>query len=395
VITVTHAVSGKLYGGVESTLVTLARLRHFVPEMVPRFALCFEGRLLEELKFREVPVWVLNPVRSRYPWSVLRARRELESRLRDDPGPLVCHGAWAYAILGPAARAAGVPVVLWVHGLLNRRLWLDRWALLSTPDLVIYTSNFVARTCAGNFAARVAQVAFHTPLDDRTPALSEPQRAQLRGELGASADEVAIIQVGRMERWKGHVMLVEALARLRDRPDWRCWLVGGAQRPAEAAYLSELTAAVEKHGLQARVGFLGERADVPTLLRCADIFCSPNSQPEPFGSVYVEALYAGLPVVTGRWGGAEEILAGSDLMFEPGSVTGLTQVLKRLLEDASARRSAGLWGPMRARELCDPLRQMRRLQEILQGLAGPSNSGYQQSRRWLADPQRGTPSQPR
>lgn len=386
-IGVTHAVSGKLYGGVESALFLLARLRHLVPEMEPRFALCFDGRLRQELESHGAEVWKLNPVRSRYPWSVYRARRQLERRLRENPGPLVCHGTWAYAILAPAARAAGLPVVLWLHGPLNPRFWLDRWALHNAPTLVIHTSNFIAHTCAGNFPAAVPQLAFHAPIDDRTPPLQPARRRELRAQLGASERDRVIIQVGRMERWKGHAMLLQALAHLRDQPELRCWIVGGTQQPAEAAYLNELKNLVRQQGLEARVSFLGERTDVPTLLACADIFCSPNSLPEPFGSVYVEALYAGLPVVTSRWGGAEEILGGSHWMFPPADTAALTAVLRRLLEDEPARRRARQWGPGRARELCDPSRQMHRLKEILQDLPGPSTiAGARQGPYGIANP---------
>ena len=54
--------------------------------------------------------------------------------------------------------------------------------------------------------------------------------------------------------------------------------------------------------------FLGQREDVPRLMAAADVFCQPNTGPEPFGIVLVEALYAGLPVVTSGFGGAAEIV---------------------------------------------------------------------------------------
>lgn len=395
-IRVTHAVGGKLFGGVETTLVTLARLRALAPEMEPRFALCFDGRLQRELANHAVALWKLNEVRARYPWSVYRARRELERRLRASPGPLVCHGPWAYAILAPAAKALGLPVALWLHGTLNPRFWLDRWALLGTPDLVIHTSNFIAQTCAGFFPVAARQVVFHTPLEDRTPIVPPEQRREQRAQLGASEREMVIIQVGRMERWKGHAMLLHALADLPGRADWRCWIVGGVQRPAEAAYLSELKALVQQRGLTGRVSFLGERTDVPALLTCADIFCSPNSLPEPFGSVFIEALYAGLPVVTGRWGGAEEILGDSDLMFPPADTAALSAVLNRLLQNEQTRLRARQWGPNRARELCDPARQMHRLSDILRELpnCSPDVGVGQQNHGGIADPRQES-SEPR
>ena len=79
---------------------------------------------------------------------------------------------------------------------------------------------------------------------------------------------------------------------------------GGAQRSHEAVYLAELRQAADRAGIGDRVRFLGQRTDVPDLLAAADVFCQPNTGPEPFGIAFVEALYAGLPVVTRRWRGA-------------------------------------------------------------------------------------------
>jgi len=55
-----------------------------------------------------------------------------------------------------------------------------------------------------------------------------------------------------------------------------------------------------------RVRFVGERLDVARILAAADIFCQPNIEAEPFGIVFIEALYAGLPVVASASGGALE-----------------------------------------------------------------------------------------
>ena len=57
-----------------------------------------------------------------------------------------------------------------------------------------------------------------------------------------------------------------------------------------------------------RVRFLGQRSDIPDVLGAADIHCQPNVDPEPFGVAFVEALHAGLPVVTTAIGAAPEVV---------------------------------------------------------------------------------------
>ena len=115
--------------------------------------------------------------------------------------------------------------------------------------------------------------------------------------------------------------------------------------------------------------FLGERRDVPALMRAADIHCQPNTAPEPFGLAFVEALDAGLPVVTTAIGGALEIVTpGCGVLVEPGNPAHLASALGALVADAAARHRLGSAGPARARALCDPTRQLEALAGILAGV---------------------------
>ena len=153
-------------------------------------------------------------------------------------------------------------------------------------------------------------------------------------------------------------------------PRWTCWLAGGPQRPAEALYLAELRAQVGELGIAGRVRFLGERADVPGLLVAADIHCQPNTGPEPFGLVFVEALRAARPVVATALGGALEIIDDTCGVLVAPDVLPLAEALRTLIHDAGLRVRLGSAGPARARILCDPARQIARLYELLAGVVG-------------------------
>src|SRR3954447_22619263 len=94
---VLHLYAGNLYGGVETLLTTLARLRHMAPGMEPEFGICFHGRLWDELAATGVSVHDLGPVRLSRPWSVRRARGRL-SRVLEHARPevVVVHGSWPH-----------------------------------------------------------------------------------------------------------------------------------------------------------------------------------------------------------------------------------------------------------------------------------------------------------
>jgi glycosyltransferase involved in cell wall biosynthesis len=104
---------------------------------------------------------------------------------------------------------------------------------------------------------------------------------------------------------------------------------------------------------------------VPRLLAAADIHCQPNTGPEPFGITFVEALQAGLPVVTTAQGGALEILDDScGILTPPGDAESLATSLRELIERPDLRSQLGRAGPARASALCDPSRQMSRLHSL-------------------------------
>jgi glycosyltransferase involved in cell wall biosynthesis len=85
--------------------------------------------------------------------------------------------------------------------------------------------------------------------------------------------------------------------------------------------------------------FLGQRADVPHLLVAADIHCQPNIEPRAFGIAFVEALYAGLPVVTTAMGGGLEIVDEScGRLVAPDDANALSQVLGSLIMNSMQER---------------------------------------------------------
>lgn len=365
---VLHVHSGNLYGGVETMLTTLARRRDSCREMEPHFALCFEGRLGEELKDSGAHVHHLPGVRVSRPASVMRARAALAALLREQSFDVaVCHSAWTHAVFGKVVRASGLPLVFWSHDAAAGEHWLERWARLTPPDLAVCNSHYTARALRTFFPSARSEVVY-CPVD--LHGLSEfgtpESRAAVRAELDTHAGATVIIQVSRMEEWKGQRVHLDALKTLEG--DWACWFVGGAQRPSEVKYLSALKSQAERLGIAARVRFTGQRADVTRLLGAADIFCQPNTEPEPFGLVFVEALRSRLPVVATDMGGAREIVEpGCGVLVPRGDTAALGGALRALVEDETLRATLGGRGPARARKLCDPATQIARLHEVLEG----------------------------
>jgi glycosyltransferase involved in cell wall biosynthesis len=365
-VRVLHLHSGNIFGGVETMLVTLAERRAHA-SMDPSFALCFRDRLAEELERAGAPVTILGDARLSRPLTLLDVRRRLSDLLRATrPDVVLTHHPWTRVVFGGVLRDARRTSVLWMHG--PGTGWLHWTAARWPPDAVIFNSAFTRTTMPAAYGALPVTVV-HCPLR-MPPAPGAEDRAKIRCEHGAEDGDVVIVQASRLEAWKGHSVHLRALARLRDRAGWMLWLLGGAQR-GDGHYARELMALSAQLGIADRVRFIGERPDVARYLAAADIYCQPNIEPEPFGLAYVEALAAGLPVVTSDLGGAREIVdAATGVLVPAGDDGALALVLGELIADSARRIRLGAAGASRAAALCDPERQIARLESFLRQLPG-------------------------
>ncbi|HZC46894.1 MAG TPA: glycosyltransferase, partial [Candidatus Acidoferrum sp.] len=291
-----HIVAGKLYGGVETFLLTLARFSESCPALDQQFAVCFDGRLKHELTAAGATVHELGAVRVRNPLLIWKARNRLRNLIDENQiDVVICHMAWAQAIFGPAVRTAHKSLVFWMHDPATGS-WLERLAGRTTPDLAICASAFTAATLPKLYPRASAEVIAY-PLAP-PPTFAPRDREAIRREFGTAADAIVSVQACRLEEWKGQRVHLQALAHLRDVPGWVCWIVGGAQRPHEEKLLNTLKSDALRFGIGDRVRFVGQRADVSRILFAGDIHCQPNIEQEPFGLSFIEAMHAQLPIVT-------------------------------------------------------------------------------------------------
>ena len=357
---VLHVYSGNLYGGIESMLATIARrgIDH-------EFAVCFEGRLSAELANAGVPVHKLGAVSMRRPHSVAAARRALGAIIRRGSFErVICHAPWSQGLFGGIIRRTGCPLVFWAHDVMSGRHWTERLARRVPPDLAICNSHFTRRSLSSLYAGVPAAVVY-APVE--LPKAADPGVClQVRAALDTPPESVVIVQACRSEEWKGHEQLLEALGALRGMAGWMWWQIGGAQRPHERTFLARLRARSVCAGIGDRIRWLGERTDVGQLLMAANVYCQPNLEPEPFGIVFIEALGAGLPVVTTRHGAAEEILDTTcGVLVPPRQPVALADALRELISDAPRRHRLSAAARARARYLCDPVKQIEFLSAAL------------------------------
>jgi|GEM_PF-743844 len=127
------------------------------------------------------------------------------------------------------------------------------------------------------------------------------RRDAIRGELGLRDDEKAVLIAARLVPLKNHRLAIAALALLGTRSTMKIKLLFAGDGPEEAG----LRKIAREHNLDEDVVFLGFRNDVPRLLEGVDLAAS-TSLNEAMPISLIEAMAAGVPVVTTPWVGAHE-----------------------------------------------------------------------------------------
>ena len=181
------------------------------------------------------------------------------------------------------------------------------------------------------------------------PPADAAARAAGRARLGLGSPRPAIICVARLVAEKGYP---ELLAAMRD-VEADLWVVGERLDSDHAGSIAADIAAAEADPARAgRIRFLGYRADVPDLLRAADIFVLPSHR-EGMPRSIIEAMLSGLPVVaTDIRGSREEVVVGETGLLVPvARPEALAAALGRLAADTGLRARMGAAGLARALQL--------------------------------------------
>lgn len=342
--------SGNRYGGIESMLSTMAKSPAFAGQS---YGLYYRGRLYDELSASGADVVDVGPFRASRPWQAVLLRKRL-TRALEERGihTVVANMSICHALVAPIVGDR--LLVYFAHECHRGSHWTERWAKLARqPDAVVTGSACVAETTRTMFPSVEPFVVHYAAALGST--FDAAIRARVREELGTPAEHKVLVTAARLVPYKGHHVLVQALSLLNARTDWTFWFAGGPQSDLEREYFAALRRSAREGGVGERVRFLGERKDVPRLLRAADVFCQANVEPEPFGICFAEALDAGIPVVTSGFGGAVEIVTPElGELVPPGDARALAAALERVMDDGDKALFTREHGPAQARAICAP-----------------------------------------
>ncbi len=244
-----------------------------------------------------------------------------------------------------AARRTGARFVTTFHGAYNESNAIKRRynSVMAKGERVIAISQFIADRVISTYGAepdRVRVIHRGVDLDIFHPSAVSPERMiQLSGEWRLPDAAPVIMLPGRLTRWKGHEVLIEALARM-GRNDVRCVLVGAEQ--GRDRYRRDIDDHIARAGVGRFVQIVGDCRDMPAAYMLADVVVSASTDPEAFGRVAAEAQAMGRPVIATDHGGARETVVPGETgwLVRPGDPDALAGALGEALAMTTEQRES-------------------------------------------------------
>lgn len=295
------------------------------------------GRRVHELERMGVE-HISLPVHSKNPLQIYKNAKNIH-RLIKERGVDVVHArsrapAWA---AWHGCKGTSASFMTTCHAPYNYKGKMKQYynSVMSRGERVVAISHFIAEYLRNGYKITEDQIRVvpnGIRIEKFHPKMLGPQKMlTLLKEWRIPDDARIILLPGRLSRWKGHHVLIEAMSYI-DKDDVCCVIIGDDQ--GRTAYRRELEDMVEEYNLGGRVRVLNHCDDMPAAYMMSEVVVSASIEPEGFGRVPVEAQAMGCPVIATDHGGARETIFDGETgwLVEPDNARALADAINSVLE---------------------------------------------------------------
>jgi len=234
-----------------------------------------------------------------------------------------------------------IPTVCHVRGDQKGSLLME-WAY-SLPDRLISVSHWVAKSVREKLQIPAEQIDVIYDGIELEKLDIEADGSAFRKDHDITANDFAVGLIGLLIPWKGQEMFLDAAKLLREKiPHLKMLIIGGTPDDCQA-YEAALRQRVIDEQLGDIVVFTGHVAKMEPVYNGLDVIVSASTSPEPLGTVVIEALAMGRPLIGPNHGGAAEMMKHNKtgLLFTPKDAASLAEQIERYYEDANLRATLG------------------------------------------------------
>lgn len=242
-------------------------------------------------------------------------------------------------------------LILHMHNEIRKERARFNEAVFSSYTKILTVSEFIKESTSTFFPASKIQTVYNgIDLNQFSP---KAETTVCRKELGFFENDFVMVYSGRINKEKGVSELIDAMLQLQDTPPIKLMILGSSffhDATAEDDFIHQLKIKSEK--VKDKIVFTGfiPYCEIPHYLHIADIAILPSMWNEPFGLTIVEAMAAGLPLITTRSGGIPEICEGvATIVDRKDIVNNLTKAILDLYRHPEKRQQMAAASQKRAK----------------------------------------------
>lgn len=309
-----------------------------------------DGPLVKQIQSLGVETHIVKAGRLRQPLHLIATVTKIRAIAKQSRADAIFSWmAKAHLYSSFAAKLSGIPALWYQQGVPSNQGWLDKIATMLPACGILACSKTSAIAQANMRPSRPVRVVYPSVELDRFDPEKLGSKESLRQQLDLPQNVPLIGIVGRLQRWKGIHVLVEAMPKvLQNYPSAHCIVVGG-KHELEPDYPADLESRIRFLGLQDTVKMVGLQGNIPQWMQAMDVIVHASDF-EPFGMVIIEAMALGKPVVAGDAGGPKEIITPeyNGILTAYGDTDALASAIVRYLDDPNFAHKTGMAARQRA-----------------------------------------------
>lgn len=375
--------SSELYGSDKMLLLLVSEFK--LKEINPIVVLPDKGPLEHILKSQDIEV-VLTPVfkisRNMFgiknicslPFQVLSSLKTIDIAVRSRKIDLVYSNTLAVLLGFVYANRRKIKHIWHVHEIVKNPFIVkniyQKLISLKTNDIVIYNSHATKVFWELQNAYKKSFVVWNGMKKEHEAIKTDVIIAVRKNVFVAEPNDVVIALVGRINKWKGQQLLLEAFKRCVNNTNSIKLIFVGSSPPNQEIYVSELQEKIVRSDLKDKVKIISFQNNIWPIWEAIDIAVVPSVLPEPFGIVTLEAMLCSKPVIASNHGGLSEIVVDDEtgLLFEPNNIESLELALKTLINNKTKRDLMGKNGYDRATTLFTAESYVDKIEKICLGI---------------------------
>jgi glycosyltransferase involved in cell wall biosynthesis len=345
--------SAELYGS-DKTLLYLVKDLNQNSNYNPIVVLPSEGELtiiLKDLNITYITTPVLKLSRGMFrakellklPFQIVKSIKYINKQLKGIDITLIHSNTLAVFLGFFYAKLKGIPHVWHIHEIIEH----PKYAKFIYPKLINSFSKTVIfnsiaaqnNMCYSNSSLKNKSHVVWNGISRNLEFSSLEKISDLKRNYNINLDNIVIGLVGRISRWKGHELLLDAFYDLtKEFPNISLVFVGSIP-PSQTVYKDKIEIKIKKFGLQDKCIIIPFQKEIWGLYDIFDFTVVPSTEPEPFGLVALEAMMSKKCVIGANHGGLKEIISHDEtgILFEPNNKESLKTCIRILITNPEKR----------------------------------------------------------